>query len=85
MVLINQSTATAKCRQPHWSPSNHQLSSAILFLAVWTDVVPAPKNLQFSEVTQTSFRVTWEQGAPDVALYRIGWSRGGEGNYQFVS
>uniref|UniRef100_A0A3Q3X4W8 Uncharacterized protein n=1 Tax=Mola mola TaxID=94237 RepID=A0A3Q3X4W8_MOLML len=49
-----------------------------------TDVVPAPKNLQFSEVTQTSFRVTWEQGAPDVALYRIGWSRGGEGNYQFA-
>uniref|UniRef100_A0A8B9L3R5 Collagen alpha-1(XII) chain n=1 Tax=Astyanax mexicanus TaxID=7994 RepID=A0A8B9L3R5_ASTMX len=35
-----------------------------------TDVVPAPKNLRFSEVTQTSFRVTWEHGAPDVALYR---------------
>uniref|UniRef100_A0A3B3DVD7 Collagen, type XII, alpha 1b n=1 Tax=Oryzias melastigma TaxID=30732 RepID=A0A3B3DVD7_ORYME len=36
-----------------------------------TDVVPAPKNLRFSEVTQNSFRVTWEHGAPDVALYRI--------------
>uniref|UniRef100_A0A3Q3B4I5 Collagen alpha-1(XII) chain n=1 Tax=Kryptolebias marmoratus TaxID=37003 RepID=A0A3Q3B4I5_KRYMA len=34
-----------------------------------TDVVPAPRNLQFSEVTQTSFRATWEEGAPDVALY----------------
>uniref|UniRef100_A0A7N5ZTQ2 Collagen alpha-1(XII) chain n=1 Tax=Anabas testudineus TaxID=64144 RepID=A0A7N5ZTQ2_ANATE len=35
-------------------------------------------NLQFSEVTQTSFRATWEHGAPDVALYRIGWSKKGE-------
>uniref|UniRef100_A0A672FSD7 Collagen alpha-1(XII) chain n=1 Tax=Salarias fasciatus TaxID=181472 RepID=A0A672FSD7_SALFA len=43
-----------------------------------TDVVPAPKNLQFSEVTQNSFRATWEHGAPDVALYRIGWTRRGE-------
>ncbi|XP_068454822.1 collagen alpha-1(XII) chain [Clinocottus analis] len=42
-----------------------------------TDVVPAPKSLQFSDVTQTSFRVTWEHGAPDVALYRIGWSKKG--------
>uniref|UniRef100_A0A672GF23 Collagen, type XII, alpha 1b n=1 Tax=Salarias fasciatus TaxID=181472 RepID=A0A672GF23_SALFA len=42
------------------------------------DVVPAPKNLQFSEVTQNSFRATWEHGAPDVALYRIGWTRRGE-------
>ncbi|XP_037541159.1 collagen alpha-1(XII) chain [Nematolebias whitei] len=38
-----------------------------------TDVVPAPKNLQFSEVTQSSFRATWEHGAPDVALYRLSW------------
>uniref|UniRef100_A0A8C7QL92 Collagen alpha-1(XII) chain n=1 Tax=Oncorhynchus mykiss TaxID=8022 RepID=A0A8C7QL92_ONCMY len=37
-----------------------------------TDVVPAPQNLKLSEVTQTSFRATWEHGAPDVALYRIG-------------
>uniref|UniRef100_A0A8C1UJU3 Collagen, type XII, alpha 1a n=1 Tax=Cyprinus carpio TaxID=7962 RepID=A0A8C1UJU3_CYPCA len=36
-----------------------------------TDVVPAPKNLRFSQVTQTSFRVHWEHGAPDVSLYRI--------------
>ncbi|XP_014859001.1 PREDICTED: collagen alpha-1(XII) chain isoform X2 [Poecilia mexicana] len=43
-----------------------------------TDVVPAPKNLEFSEVTQTSFRATWEHGAPDVALYRISWSKKGE-------
>uniref|UniRef100_A0A667Y534 Collagen alpha-1(XII) chain n=1 Tax=Myripristis murdjan TaxID=586833 RepID=A0A667Y534_9TELE len=47
-----------------------------------TDVVPAPKNLQFSEVTQTSFRATWEHGAPDVALYRIGWTKKGEQNFQ---
>uniref|UniRef100_A0AAQ6AND6 Collagen alpha-1(XII) chain n=1 Tax=Amphiprion ocellaris TaxID=80972 RepID=A0AAQ6AND6_AMPOC len=46
-----------------------------------TDVVPAPKNLQFSEETQTSFRVTWEHGASDVALYRIGWTKKGENNY----
>lgn len=50
-----------------------------------TDVVPAPKNLQFSDVTQTSFRATWDHGAPDVALYRIGWSKKGENNYNFVS
>ncbi|XP_034384020.1 collagen alpha-1(XII) chain-like [Cyclopterus lumpus] len=42
-----------------------------------TDVVPAPKDLQFSEVTQTSFRATWRHGAPDVALYRIGWNKKG--------
>ncbi|XP_051942785.1 collagen alpha-1(XII) chain isoform X6 [Hippocampus zosterae] len=47
-----------------------------------TDVVPAPKNLRFSEVTQTSFRATWEHGAPDVALYRISWSKRGENNFQ---
>ncbi|KAM9340955.1 collagen alpha-1(XII) chain [Symphorus nematophorus] len=49
-----------------------------------TDVVPAPKNLRFSEVTQTSFRATWEHGAPDVALYRIGWTKKGEGNFQYA-
>uniref|UniRef100_A0A3Q4AFB8 Collagen alpha-1(XII) chain n=1 Tax=Mola mola TaxID=94237 RepID=A0A3Q4AFB8_MOLML len=49
-----------------------------------TDVVPAPKNLQFSEITQTSFRATWEHGAPDVALYRIGWSKRGERNFQYA-
>lgn len=51
----------------------------------YVDVVPPPKNLQFSDVTQTSFRATWEQGAPDVALYRIGWSKKGENNFQYVS
>uniref|UniRef100_A0A3B4YI22 Collagen type XII alpha 1 chain n=1 Tax=Seriola lalandi dorsalis TaxID=1841481 RepID=A0A3B4YI22_SERLL len=44
-------------------------------------VVPAPKNLRFSEVTQTSFRATWDHGAPDVALYRIGWTKKGETNF----
>lgn len=49
------------------------------------DVVPAPKNLQFSDVTQTSFRATWEHGAPDVAMYRIGWSKKGMDDFQYVS
>ncbi|KAM9842426.1 collagen alpha-1(XII) chain [Aulostomus maculatus] len=49
-----------------------------------TDVVPAPKNLRFSEVTQTSFRAHWEHGAPDVALYRIGWTKQGENNFQYA-
>uniref|UniRef100_A0A672RH76 Collagen type XII alpha 1 chain n=1 Tax=Sinocyclocheilus grahami TaxID=75366 RepID=A0A672RH76_SINGR len=40
-----------------------------------TDVVPAPKNLRFSQVTQTSFRAHWEDGAPDVSLYRVGWTK----------
>ncbi|MEQ2185825.1 hypothetical protein GOODEAATRI_022151 [Goodea atripinnis] len=48
-------------------------------------VVPAPKNLQFSEVTQTSFRATWDHGAPDVALYRISWTKKGENNFKNVS
>ncbi|XP_059208525.1 collagen alpha-1(XII) chain [Centropristis striata] len=48
-----------------------------------TDVVPAPKNLRFSEVTQTSFRATWDHGAPDVALYRIGWTKRGDTNFQY--
>ncbi|XP_035534688.1 collagen alpha-1(XII) chain isoform X2 [Morone saxatilis] len=59
-------------------PGTPMLGSAI------TDVVPAPKNLQFSEVTQTSFRATWEHGAPDVALYRIGWTKKGDSNFQFA-
>ncbi|KAK1888551.1 Collagen alpha-1(XII) chain, partial [Dissostichus eleginoides] len=58
-------------------PINPLLGTAI------TDVVPAPKNLQFSEVTQTSFRTTWQHGAPDVALYRIGWNKRGEQNPEF--
>ncbi|XP_049319312.1 collagen alpha-1(XII) chain isoform X4 [Astyanax mexicanus] len=56
------------------------LGSSMLNQAV-TDVVPAPKNLRFSEVTQTSFRAHWEHGAPDVALYRIGWTKSGENNW----
>lgn len=55
-----------------------------LFSIHSVDVVPAPKNLRFSEVTQTSFRATWEHGAPDVALYRIGWTKKGETNFQYV-
>ncbi|XP_056623247.1 collagen alpha-1(XII) chain isoform X1 [Triplophysa dalaica] len=48
-----------------------------------TDVVPAPKNLRFSQVTLTSFRVHWEHGAPDVSLYRIGWTKSGENKFQY--
>ncbi|CAL8314936.1 unnamed protein product [Merluccius merluccius] len=47
-----------------------------------TDVVPAPKNLRTSEVTQTSFRATWDIGAPDVALYRIGWAKRGDPTFK---
>uniref|UniRef100_A0A672LID2 Collagen alpha-1(XII) chain n=1 Tax=Sinocyclocheilus grahami TaxID=75366 RepID=A0A672LID2_SINGR len=50
-----------------------------------TDVVPAPKNLRFSQVTQTSFRAHWEHGAPDVSLYRVGWTKRGENNFQYSS
>ncbi|XP_073348827.1 collagen alpha-1(XII) chain [Pagrus major] len=59
-------------------PGSPMLGNAI------TDVVPAPKNLQFSEVTQSSFRATWDHGAPDVALYRIGWTKKGETDFQFA-
>ncbi|XP_068607999.1 collagen alpha-1(XII) chain [Brachionichthys hirsutus] len=48
-----------------------------------TDVVPAPKNLRLTEATQTSFRATWDHGAPDVALYRIGWNKRGDSNFQY--
>ncbi|XP_060947388.1 collagen alpha-1(XII) chain [Limanda limanda] len=58
-------------------PGTTMIGSAI------TDVVPAPKNLVTSQVTHTSFRATWEHGAPDVALYRIGWSKKGENNPKF--
>ncbi|CAL8395351.1 unnamed protein product [Arctogadus glacialis] len=47
-----------------------------------TDVVPAPKDMTTSEVTQTSFRVTWAVGAPDVAMYRVGWAKKGNPNYE---
>ncbi|KAL7379726.1 hypothetical protein ABVT39_004851 [Epinephelus coioides] len=59
-------------------PGQPMLGNAI------TDVVPAPKNLRFSDVTQTSFRATWEHGAPDVALYRIGWTKRGDTNFQYA-
>ncbi|XP_076017716.1 collagen alpha-1(XII) chain isoform X2 [Genypterus blacodes] len=49
-----------------------------------TDVVPAPKNLRFSDTTQTSFIAHWEHGAPDVALYRIGWTKKGDSNFQYA-
>uniref|UniRef100_A0A8C2FM79 Collagen alpha-1(XII) chain n=1 Tax=Cyprinus carpio TaxID=7962 RepID=A0A8C2FM79_CYPCA len=58
-------------------PGNPMLDSAI------TGVVPAPKNLRFSEVGQTTFRATWEHGAPDVELYRIGWTKQGENNFKY--
>uniref|UniRef100_UPI00398F45FB collagen alpha-1(XII) chain-like n=1 Tax=Pristiophorus japonicus TaxID=55135 RepID=UPI00398F45FB len=38
-----------------------------------TLVVPAPTNLRFSDVRETRFRVLWNHGAPDVALYRLTW------------
>lgn len=60
-------------------------SAQLNTFCVWSEVVPAPKNLQFSEVTQTSFRTSWEHGAPDVALYRLSWSKRGENDYQYVS
>ncbi|KAJ8275019.1 hypothetical protein COCON_G00096440 [Conger conger] len=53
-----------------------------MYCVFLTDVVPAPKNLQFSEVTQTSFRATWEHGAPDVALYKVSWVKKGEQNWE---
>uniref|UniRef100_A0A8D0AFB1 Collagen type XII alpha 1 chain n=1 Tax=Sander lucioperca TaxID=283035 RepID=A0A8D0AFB1_SANLU len=59
-------------------PGQPMLGNAI------TDVVPAPKNLRFSEVTQTSFRATWEHGAPDVAMYRVGWTKKGDTNFQYA-
>uniref|UniRef100_A0A3Q4H4L4 Collagen alpha-1(XII) chain n=1 Tax=Neolamprologus brichardi TaxID=32507 RepID=A0A3Q4H4L4_NEOBR len=49
-----------------------------------TDVVPAPKNLRFTDVTHTSFIAHWEHGAPDVALYRIGWVKKGDSNIQYA-
>nr|XP_049613656.1 collagen alpha-1(XII) chain isoform X7 [Syngnathus scovelli] len=52
-------------------PGNPMLGMAV------TDVVPPPKNLRFSNVDLTSFRATWEHGAPDVALYRISWAKKG--------
>uniref|UniRef100_A0A6Q2YBK9 Collagen alpha-1(XII) chain n=1 Tax=Esox lucius TaxID=8010 RepID=A0A6Q2YBK9_ESOLU len=47
-------------------------------------LLPLPPNLRFSEVAQTSFRAHWEHGAPDVALYRIGWTRKGDSNFQYA-
>uniref|UniRef100_A0A3Q4H193 Collagen, type XII, alpha 1b n=1 Tax=Neolamprologus brichardi TaxID=32507 RepID=A0A3Q4H193_NEOBR len=55
------------------SQTEYDLTSSVSFRSTFTDVVPAPKNLRFSEVTQSSFRVTWEHGGPDVSLYRVGW------------
>ncbi|KAJ8270953.1 hypothetical protein GJAV_G00121110 [Gymnothorax javanicus] len=48
-----------------------------MFGQATTGVVPAPKNLRFSEVTPTSFRTTWELGAPDVSLFKVSWKKRG--------
>ncbi|XP_055495106.1 collagen alpha-1(XII) chain-like isoform X1 [Leucoraja erinacea] len=45
-----------------------------------TLVVPAPANLHFSDVQETRFRVHWNHGAPDVALYRLSWAPSGGGS-----
>ncbi|XP_059841504.1 collagen alpha-1(XII) chain-like isoform X2 [Hypanus sabinus] len=45
-----------------------------------TRVVPAPTNLRFSDVGETRFRVHWNHGAQDVALYRLTWVPSGRGN-----
>lgn len=62
----------------------HSSAPIIRVCVCSTDVVPAPQNLRFSEVTQTSFKVHWEHGAPDVALYRIGWSKKGDTEPKYV-
>lgn len=46
--------------------------------------VPAPLNLRTDQVTTTSFRGTWDHGAPDVALYRVMWGPYGEREKQEV-
>uniref|UniRef100_A0A3B4AB57 Uncharacterized protein n=1 Tax=Periophthalmus magnuspinnatus TaxID=409849 RepID=A0A3B4AB57_9GOBI len=61
-----------------------QTEYALSVTPVYDEGMPAPKNLRFSEVTQTSFRATWEHGAPDVALYRIGWTKKGDSNLQYA-
>ncbi|KAJ8389361.1 hypothetical protein AAFF_G00120690 [Aldrovandia affinis] len=57
-------------------PGNPMLGQGV------TDVVPAPKDLRFSEVTQTSFKAHWEHGAPDVSLYRVAWTKRGVREFQ---
>ncbi|XP_056152395.1 collagen alpha-1(XII) chain-like isoform X2 [Lampris incognitus] len=66
------------------TPMYDEVSALPMLGEAITDVVPAPKNLRFSEVTQTSFKATWENGAPDVALYRIGWSKKGDNNFEYA-
>nr|XP_028578625.1 collagen alpha-1(XII) chain isoform X4 [Podarcis muralis] len=46
--------------------------------------VPAPQNLRTDQVTKTSFRGTWDHGAPDVALYRVEWGPPGEEKLQTI-
>lgn len=57
-----------------------------LFLSLFyfTVPVPAPLNLRTDQVTTTSFRGTWDHGAPDVALYRVMWGPYGEPEKQEV-
>ncbi|XP_038672798.1 collagen alpha-1(XII) chain-like isoform X2 [Scyliorhinus canicula] len=38
-----------------------------------TLVVPAPSNLRFSDIRENRFRIHWDHGAKDVALYRLSW------------
>ncbi|XP_072370167.1 collagen alpha-1(XII) chain-like isoform X5 [Scyliorhinus torazame] len=38
-----------------------------------TLVVPAPSSLRFSDIRENRFRIHWDHGARDVALYRLSW------------
>lgn len=51
---------------------------------VCTEAVPEPLDFRSSEVTTDSFRVSWQQPAHDVVLYRLIWSPTDGGNPEDV-
>lgn len=64
-----------KIRQVHYIKLNfvdHIKKLVLPFLM--TERVPAPTNLQITDVTTESFRGTWDHAASDVSLYRVTWA-----------
>uniref|UniRef100_A0AAV2MFJ6 Fibronectin type-III domain-containing protein n=1 Tax=Knipowitschia caucasica TaxID=637954 RepID=A0AAV2MFJ6_KNICA len=50
--------------------------------AFTTTPVPGPLNLRSSDITEHSFRVSWDHSAADIELYRLSWAPFTGGNTQ---
>uniref|UniRef100_A0A8C5SF87 Collagen type XII alpha 1 chain n=1 Tax=Laticauda laticaudata TaxID=8630 RepID=A0A8C5SF87_LATLA len=82
VLLYEPVNATIPATEKEVTTTAHLTSRDPLTTQEVTLPVPAPLNLRTDQITTTSFRGTWDHGAPDVALYRIMWGPYGEPDKQ---